>query len=185
MHQYDILATGDRILRPDLELLKKQRQEVNAAELHRVAAVPDPFLKMALQDDICMRQQELELLMHEHSSMEKRALGGRAANVLQSDRARILCGGRPVSTGRRPTPSQDPYYNGPEVLQGLNFLLLLCDPMNGPACIRNSNLKVRQLTGYGGLRNIPQLDQTTELSEHTSRSSRYRQRPGVRLQRVW
>ena len=41
-------------------------------------------------------------------SMEKREREGRAANVLQSDRARILCGGRPVRTGRRPTPSQDP-----------------------------------------------------------------------------
>ena len=171
MYQYDILATGDRILRPDLELLKKQRQEVNAAELRRVAAVPSPFLKMALQDDIRMRQQELELLMHEHSSMEKREREGRAANVLQSDRARILCGGRPVRTARRPTPSQDPYYEGPEVPQGLDFLLLLCDPMSGPVCIRNSNLKFRQFTGYGGLRNITQLDQTTELSEHTSQGA--------------
>ena len=63
MHQYDILATGDRILRPNLGLLKGQRREVNTAELHRVSAVPDPFLKMALQDDIRMRQQELELLI--------------------------------------------------------------------------------------------------------------------------
>jgi hypothetical protein len=38
--------------------------------------------------------------------------------------------------------------------------------MDGPACIRDSNLKFRQFTGYGGLRNIPQTDQTTELSEH-------------------
>ena len=60
--------------------MKRQRQEVNAAELNRVAVVPNPFLKMALQDDKRMRQQELQLLMYEYSSMEKRALEGRAAD---------------------------------------------------------------------------------------------------------
>ena len=127
---------------------------------------------MALQDDIRTRQKDLELLMHKHSSMEERiSKDCCAAKVLQSERVKRRCGGRPIRIGRRPTPSPDPYYEGPEAPQGLDFLLLLCDPTTGPECIRNSNLRIRQFTGYVGLRNIPQLDQTTELLAYPSQEA--------------
>ena len=171
MHQYDIIATADRTLRPDLELLKKQHQEVNAAELRRAAAIPNPFLKMALQDDIRARQYELELPIHEHSSMEEHTFKDYcAAKVLQSERVKCLCWGRPIRTGYRPTPSPDPYYDA-EVPEGFDFMLLLCDPRSCPDFIRNSNLRFRQFTGYGGLRNIPQYDHLTELSAHPSQEA--------------
>ncbi len=41
---------------------------------------------------------------------------------------------------------------------------MLCNPTDGPASTRNLNLKFRQFPGYRGLQNIPQPDQTTELS---------------------
>ena len=171
MYQYDIIATADGTLRPDLELLKKQHKEVNAAEQQRAAAIPDPFLKMALQNDIRKRQHELELLVHEHSSMEEHTSKDYcAAKVLQSKRVQRLCWGRAIRTGYRPTPSPDPYYDD-EVPEGFDFMLLLCDPCTGPEFIRNSNLGFQQFTGYGGLRNIPQYDHTTELSAHPSQEA--------------
>ena len=50
-------------------------------------------------------------------------------------------------------------------------MLLLCDPRSCPDFIRNSNLRFRQFTGYGGLRNIPQYDHLTELSAHPSQEA--------------
>ena len=176
MYQYNIIATADCVLRPDLKLLKKQRKEVNAAVLQRATAmiaIPDPFLKMALQDDIRKRQHKLELLTHEHSSMEEHTSKDYcAAKVLQSERVQRLCWGRAIRTGYRPTPSPDPYYNeDDEVPEGFYFMLLFCDPSYGPDFIRNSNLGFRQFTGYGGLRNILQYDHTTELSAHPSQEA--------------
>ena len=182
-YQYDIIATVDRTLSPDLELLKKQRKEVNAAELHRTAAIPNPFLKMAHHDDIRKRQYELELLMHTYKSMEEHTSKDYcAAKVFQSERVKRLCWGRPVRTVRRPTLSQDPYYDD-EVPEGFDFMLLLCDPSTGPEFIRNSNLGFRQFTGYGGLRNIPQYDHTTELLVHPLREAgQLGKRSGLRRQ---
>ena len=80
----------------------------------------------------------------------------------QSELVQRLCWGRAISTGYRPTPSPDPYYDD-EVPEGFDFMLLLCDLSTGPEFIRNLNLGFRQFTGYGGLRNIPQYDHTTEL----------------------
>ena len=84
MHQYGIIATQQCVLRPDLELAREQRRKVNAAELHRVPAVPDPFLMLALQDNIRKRQLELELLMHEYSSIEKRRVKDYSASEVLS-----------------------------------------------------------------------------------------------------
>ena len=60
MYRYDMFATPQCTLLPDLALARKQRCEMNAAELpNRAAAVPDPRLISALQDDI--RKHKLEL----------------------------------------------------------------------------------------------------------------------------
>ena len=80
---------------------------MNAAELNRAAAVPDPYLISALQDDIRKHKLEIELMEYELASMEQYAAKG-AADVFQSKRAHMLCVGRRVQSGPRPTPSQDP-----------------------------------------------------------------------------
>ena len=41
MYRYDMLATPQGTLRPDLALARKQRCEMNATKLNRAAAVPD------------------------------------------------------------------------------------------------------------------------------------------------
>ena len=67
MYRYDMFAIPQGTLRPDLALARKQRCEMNAAELNRAAAVPDPYLISALQDDIRKRKLELasELMEYE------------------------------------------------------------------------------------------------------------------------
>ena len=163
MYRYDMLATPQGTLRPDLALARKQRCEMNAAELNRAAAVPDPYLLSALQDDIRKHKLDLELMEYELASMEQCATKG-TADVFQSKLAHMLCVGRRVQTGPRPTPSQDPCYEGAEVPQGSDFLLWPCDPLDGPASIRNLNPEFQQFPGYRGLWNISHPDRSTELS---------------------
>ena len=127
MYRSDMFATPQGTLRPDLTLARKQRCEVNTAELNRAAVVPDPYLILALQDYICERKLELELMAFELASMELCTAKG-TADVFQSKRAHMLCVGRRVQTGPRPTPSQDPCYEGTEVTQGSDFLSWPCDP---------------------------------------------------------
>ena len=62
MYRYYMFATSPGTLRPDLALARKQLCEMNAAELNRAAAVPDPYLISALQDDIRKRKLALELM---------------------------------------------------------------------------------------------------------------------------
>ena len=108
---------------------------------------------MALQYDIRKHQLELELLMDRLNTMEqRRAKGYSAAKVLQSERELILCMGRRVRTASSPTSDQDPYYEGPEVPQGSDFLSWLCGSMDGPASIRirTSNSGSSQGMGSSG-----------------------------------
>ena len=126
MYRYDMLATPQDSLRSDLALAHKQRCEMNAAELNRAAAVPDPYLSLVLQDDIRKHKLELELMEYELASMEQCAAKG-TADVFQYKRAHMLCVGRRVQTGPRTTPSQDQCYGGTEVPQDFDFLSWPCD----------------------------------------------------------
>ena len=56
MYRYDMFATHQGTLLPDLALARKQRCEMYAAELNRADAVPDPYLISALEDDIRKRK---------------------------------------------------------------------------------------------------------------------------------
>ena len=105
MYRYDMFATLQGTLRPDLAPALKQRCEMNAAELNRDAAVPNPYLISALQDDIRKHKLELELMEYELASMEQCATKG-TADVFQSKLAHMLCVGRRVQTAPRQTPSQ-------------------------------------------------------------------------------
>ena len=121
MYLYDKFATPQGTLRPDFALAHKQWCEMNAAELNRAVAVPDPYLISALQNDIRKHKLDLELMEYELASMERCATKG-TADVFQSKRAHMLCVGKQVQTGPRPTPSQDPCYEDAEVPQGSDFL---------------------------------------------------------------
>ena len=72
MYRYDMFATPKGTLLPDLELARKRHLRVHAAELCKAAAVPDPFLVLALQGDVRKYQRELELRQHKLRLMEKR-----------------------------------------------------------------------------------------------------------------
>ncbi len=97
--------------------------------------------------------------------MEKRVDDGYLpADLLRKKQLTMLCVGRCVRTAPMRTPYQVLCFDDDEVPQGSDFLTLLCDPLDGPASFRNQNLKFQQFLGYQGLRNIPQQDQTTELS---------------------
>ncbi len=127
---FSICQGNTRTIRPDLARARMQRREVNIEEVHRASAIPDPFLVMALHDDIRKRKLELELMEYELASMERCTAKG-TANVFQSDLALFLCMGRPLCTMRRPTPGKDPRYEGPEVPQGSDFLSWPHDPTDG------------------------------------------------------